>query len=310
VPRDHHDVGVAAQGVNRGGGGGVRDLKGKAAVVTGGGSGIGRELALACAREGMSVMLADLDEAGMQATAAAVASMGARAIAMRCDVAKAGEVEALAQRAWGELGTVHLVFNNAGVAVAGPVWAATLEDWKWTLDINLMGVVHGIRSFVPRFLEQGGEAHVVNTASVAGLVTIPGSAVYCVSKHGVVALSECLFHDLRVAGAAIGVSVLCPAYVNTGIGDSERNRPQELAATNPLAAPYRAQTKKALQSGKLTAADVARITLDAVKENRFYVLPHDRIKPAIGERMRDILEARQPTDVSRPVPGAAVKEKT
>jgi NAD(P)-dependent dehydrogenase (short-subunit alcohol dehydrogenase family) len=285
----------------------MRELKGKTAVVTGAGSGIGRELALACAREGMGVMLADIDEAGMSETAAAIAPLGVRVESLRCDVAKPLEVEALAERAWERFGAVHLLFNNAGVAVAGPVWTATLEDWKWTLDINLMGVVHGVRSFVPRMLVQGGECHVVNTASVAGLVDIAGSAVYCVSKHGVVALSECLHHDLRVAGAAIGVSVLCPAFVNTGIGDSARHRPSELAATNPLAAPYEEGVRQALRSARLTAADVARATIDAIKAGRFYILTHEKIKGAIEARMRDILEDRTPTDVSRPVPGTGTR---
>lgn len=282
----------------------MRELSGKTAVITGAGSGIGRELAFACAREGLGILLADIDEAGMRETQAAIAPLGVGVESIRCDVSKPLEVEALADRAWQRFGAVHLLFNNAGVAVAGPAWAATLEDWKWTLDINLMGVVHGVRSFVPRMLAQGGECHVVNTASVAGLVDIAGSAVYCVSKHGVVALSECLYHDLRVAGAAIGVSVLCPAYVNTGIGDSARHRPSELAATNPLAAPYEEAVREALRSGRLTATDVARATLDAVKSGRFYILTHGKIKPAIEARMRDILEDRLPTDVSRPVPGA------
>jgi len=285
----------------------MHKLKGKAAVVTGAGSGIGRELALACAREGMGIMLADIDEAGMRETGAAIAPFGVRVESLRCDVSKPLEVEALAERAWERLGAAHLVFNNAGVAVAGPVWAATLEDWKWTLGINLMGVVHGVRSFVPRMLAQGGECHVVNTASVAGLVDIPGSGVYCVSKHGVVALSECLHHDLRVARATIGVSVLCPAYVNTGIGDSARHRPSELAATNPLAAPYEEAVRQALLHGRITAADVARVTLDAVKSGRFYIITHEKIKGAIEVRMRDILEDRTPTDVSRPVPGTGAR---
>ncbi|HEX4331324.1 MAG TPA: SDR family NAD(P)-dependent oxidoreductase [Usitatibacter sp.] len=282
----------------------MRELKGKTAVVTGAGSGIGRELAIACAREGMSVALADVDEKGMQATAIEVAKLDMRSESIRCDVSKASEVDLLAARACDRFGGVHLVFNNAGVAVGGPAWTATLEDWQWTLGINLMGVVHGMRSFVPRMLEQGGECHMVNTASVAGLVDIPGSAVYCVSKHGVVALSECLYHDLRVAKSSIGVSVLCPAYVNTGIGDSDRNRPADLAATNPLGAPYREAVREALKHGRLSAADVAREAIEAVKTNRFYILPHGRIKGAIEARMRDILEERLPTDVSRPIPGA------
>ena len=280
----------------------MHELKAKTAVVTGAGSGIGRELALACAREGANVMLADIDEPGMEATAHGIAPLAVRTESLRCDVSKAADVEALAARAWDSFGAVHLLFNNAGVGVAGPAWTATLEDWQWTLGINLMGVVHGIRAFVPRMLAQGGECHVVNTASVAGLVDIPGSAVYCVSKHGVVALSECLYHDLRVAGASIGVSVLCPAYVNTGIWDSARNRPAELADTNPLAAPYDEAVRQALRSGRLTAADVARVTIDAVKGGRFYILTHGKIKGAIETRMRDILEDRLPSDVSRPSP--------
>ncbi len=277
----------------------MRELKGRTAVVTGAGSGIGRELALACARDGANVVLADIDEAGMEATAAAIAPLGVFVESLRCDVSRAPQVEALAERAWHRFGAVHLIFNNAGVGVAGPAWTATLEDWEWTLGINLMGVVHGIRAFVPRMLAQGGECHVVNTASVAGLVDIAGSAVYCASKHGVVALSECLYHDLRAARASIGVSVLCPAYVNTGIWDSARSRPAELAATNPLSAPYDEAVRKALRSGKLTAADVARETLDAVKCGRFYILTHGKIKGAIEARMRDILDDRLPTDVSR-----------
>ena len=287
----------------------MRELKGKAAVVTGGGSGIGRELALACAREGMGVMLADIDEPGMKETAALIAPLGAVVETMRCDVSKPQEVEALANMAWKRLGYVRLVFNNAGVAVAGPAWTATLEDWKWTFDINLMGVVHGIRAFVPRMIAQGGEGHVVNTASVAGLVNIPGSAVYCASKHAVVSLSECLHHDLRVAQSKVGVSVLCPAYVNTGIGDSARNRPKELAATNPLAAPYEEAVREALKHGRVSAAEVAKATIDGVKEGRFYILTHDKILGAIESRMQDILQGRSPTDVSRPVPGAGAAAK-
>jgi NAD(P)-dependent dehydrogenase (short-subunit alcohol dehydrogenase family) len=283
----------------------VLELKGKTAVVTGAGSGIGRELVLACAREGMAVALADIDEKGMRETTLAAAGLGARCESFRCDVSKAEDVETLAVRAWERFGAVHLVFNNAGVAVGGPAWTATLEDWQWTLGINLMGVVHGVRSFVPRMLVQGGDCHVVNTASVAGLVDIPGSAVYCVSKHGVVALSECLYHDLRVAKSSIGVSVLCPAYVNTGIGESDRNRPSELASTNPLGAPYREAVREALRRGRLSAADVAREALEAVKANRFYILTHGKIKGAVEARMRDILEERAPTDVSRPMPEKA-----
>jgi NAD(P)-dependent dehydrogenase (short-subunit alcohol dehydrogenase family) len=276
-------------------------LRDKVAVVTGAASGIGRELALACAREGAAVVLADVDEAGMAATAGLIAAVGAPTLVARCDVSKAEALEALARATWERFGACHLLFNNAGVAATGPAWSTTAEDWEWVLGINLMGVVNGIRAFVPRMLAQPGEAHVVNTASVAGLLSIPGSSVYCVSKHAVVTLSECLRHDLRVANARVGVSVLCPAFVPTGIAESDRNRPGALAATNPLNAPYEESMRKAVRAGKLSAADVARITLEAVKDGRFYILPHAKIKAAIESRMKDILEERDPTDVSRPV---------
>ena len=275
-------------------------LAGKVAVVTGAGSGIGRELAAACAREGMGVVLADVDEAGMAGTVARFPDTPA--LQLRCDVSRPGELENLAAQTYQRFGDCHLLFNNAGVAVTGPAWSATLEDWSWVLGINVMGVVHGIRAFVPRMLERQVEGHVVNTASVAGFLSLPGSAVYCVSKHAVVTLSECLHHDLRVAGAKIGVSVLCPAFVNTGIAESERNRPRELASTNPLAAPYAQAMKQAVAAGRVSAAEVADTTLEAVKAGRFYVLPHPKIKQSIEARLEDILKERTPTDVSRPVP--------
>ena len=277
----------------------MRDLSGRIAVVTGAASGIGRELALACAAAGAHVAIADVDEAGLAETARLLPA-GCESIQARCDVSKDSDLESLAQRTYERFGAAHVVFNNAGVAVAGPVWSAPLDEWKWVLDVNLMGVVHGIRAFVPRMLEAGEEGHIVNTASVAGLLSVPGSGVYCASKHAVVSLSECLHHDLRMARSVIGVSVLCPAWVATGIADSERNRPAALAERNPLAGPYEENVRKAVASGKLSAAEVARITLDAVKSNRFYVLPHQRIKASIESRMRDILDEREPVDVSRP----------
>lgn len=274
----------------------MKDLSGKVAVVTGGGSGIGRELALACAREGMRVVLADVDEPGMGETTKLLS--GAESISIRCDVSKAEQVENVAKQAYARFGDVHLLFNNAGVACSGPIWTTTLEDWQWTLGVNLMGVVHGIRTFVPRMLERGGAAHVVNTASAAGLLSVPGSSVYCVSKHGVVTMSECLKHELRRAKSDIGVSVLCPAFVPTRIADAERNRPAELAAANPQNASYREMVRKAVESGRISAAEVAAMTLDAVKADRFYVLPHKKIRSHVETRLQDIVQDREPTDVS------------
>jgi NAD(P)-dependent dehydrogenase (short-subunit alcohol dehydrogenase family) len=277
----------------------MKDLNGKVAVVTGGASGFGRELAILCAAEGMKVVLADRDEAGMQATIGMLKA-GTQSLAVKCDVSKPDALDNVAAKTYERFGAAHLLFNNAGVAVAGPTWTATLEDWKWLIDVNLMGVVHGVRSFVPRMLKQDDECHVVNTASVAGLLSVPGSSVYCVTKHGVVTLSECLYQDLQMAKAKVGVSVLAPAYVNTGIAESERNRPAELAKKNPLAGPYEERVLHAVRSGRLSAADVAKITMDAVKANRFYILTHPKIKGAVEARMRDILDDRQPTN---PMPG-------
>ncbi|TDP47219.1 short subunit dehydrogenase [Zavarzinia compransoris] len=246
----------------------------------------------------MRLALADLDEAGIGATIALLPA-GTETVTRRCDVSKPNDVEGLAEATYARFGAAHLLFNNAGVAVSGPTWTTTLDDWKWVLDVNLMGVVHGIRSFVPRMLAQGEPAHIVNTASAAGLVSPPGSSVYCVSKHGVVTLSECLHHELALDGLPIGVSVLCPAFVQTGIGHSERHRPADLADANPLGEAYAEQMRKAIAAGRLTAADIARITLEGVREGRFYIITHPTIKQAIEIRMQDILGDRLPTNTLR-----------
>ena len=274
----------------------MKDLKGKTAVITGAASGFGREFAILCAAEGMKLALADIDEKNLPGTVALLPP-GTEALTLKCDVSKADSVEQLAQQTYARFGAAHLLFNNAGVSPVGPAWTTTLADWEWTLGVNLMGVVHGIRSFVPRMLEQKDECHVVNTASVAGLISVPASSVYCVTKHSVVTLSECLHFDLQLYQARIGVSVLCPAFVNTGIKDSERNRPAELAGTNPLGKPFEQQMRKAIESGRLSATDVARITLDGVKSGRFYILTHPKIKGSIETRLQDILQDRVPTNM-------------
>ncbi|MFC3677010.1 SDR family NAD(P)-dependent oxidoreductase [Ferrovibrio xuzhouensis] len=268
---------------------------GNVAVLTGAGSGFGRELALLCAARGMKLVLADIQPAALDATVALLPA-GTEMLALPCDVSKAAEVMAMAEQTYARFGAAHLLFNNAGVSAGGFSWQSTEDDWSWVLGVNLMGVVHGIRAFVPRMLAAGDPAHVVNTASAAGLVSVPGSSIYCVSKHGVVTLSECLYHELRGAAATVNVSVLCPAFVPTGILDSARNRPAELARVNPTAEVFAARRQKAITSGRLSAADIAQAVADAVDANRFYILPHERIKRAIEVRMHDILEGRQPTD--------------
>jgi NAD(P)-dependent dehydrogenase (short-subunit alcohol dehydrogenase family) len=271
----------------------MKMLEGKVAAVTGAASGLGRAMALAFAGEGMHAALADVDEPGLKGTLDEVQSRGVRAFAMRVDVSNAADVEGFARRCVEQLGAVHVACNNAGVSPLGAVWENTLADWQWILGVHLWGVIQGVRAFVPRLLAQG-EGHVVNTASVAGLISPPGMGAYNVTKHAVVALSESLYHDLRLRGSPVGVSVLCPAYVPTGIADSERNRPRELL--NPAKSPSKEEAllKKAVASGKLSADDVARVVVAAVKEERFYVLTHPRIKGAIRTRMEDILDERAP----------------
>ena len=275
----------------------MKTLKGQVAVVTGGAGGLGRAMAMHFAREGMHVALADIDQASLDVTAAELRALGVEAIGIRTDVSKAPEVDALAARVVAELGGVHVVCNNAGISPLGAAWENTLADWEWMLGVNLWGVIHGVRAFTPLLLAQD-EGHIVNTASVAGLINPPGSAMYNVTKHAVVALTETLFHDLAGRKSKVGCSVLCPAYVPTGIADSERSRPAALA--NPGATKSAEQQaredmlKKAVRSGRLSADDIGAAVLAAVKEERFYILTHPRIKGAIQARMEDILEGRSP----------------
>jgi NAD(P)-dependent dehydrogenase (short-subunit alcohol dehydrogenase family) len=278
----------------------LNDLRGKAAAVTGAASGLGRAMALAFAAEGMHLALADVDDAGLTETGKLVAAFGVKSLSMRVDVSKADDVQQFAARAAAELNGVHVVCNNAGVAVSGPVWETSEAEWQWILGVNLLGVVHGVRAFAPRLIAQD-EGHIVNTASVAGLISPPGMGAYCVSKHAVVTLSEALHHDLRERGSRVGVSVLCPAYVPTGIAYSERNKPSNLSVLEKSKERLakEASLKKAVASGKLSADHVARAVVAAVKENRFYVLTHPAIKSAVRARMEDVLEERAPRDPLR-----------
>jgi NAD(P)-dependent dehydrogenase (short-subunit alcohol dehydrogenase family) len=273
----------------------MKILKGKVAAVTGAASGLGRSMALAFAAEAMDVALADVDQEGLLETQEGVGGYGVKSTTLRVDVSKAAEVEAFAERAVKELGAVHLVCNNAGVSPLGAVWENTLADWQWILGVNLWGVIHGVRAFTPRLIAQN-EGHIVNTASVAGLISPPGSGAYNVTKHAVVTLSESLYHDLRERNSAVGVSVLCPAYVPTRITESERNRPSDLPVSEKSAATLARESmlKRAVGSGKVSADQVAQAVVAAVKEERFYILTHPRIKGAIRARMEDILDERAP----------------
>jgi NAD(P)-dependent dehydrogenase (short-subunit alcohol dehydrogenase family) len=246
----------------------MESFAGKVAVVTGGGSGIGRALTLAFARAGARVVIADLDEPAMGATAAEARAAGVDALTVRTDVSDLVQVQALADRAWQAFGAVHIVCNNAGVAAWGGLERATHRDWQWVLGVNLWGVIHGVETFVPRMIAGGEGGHIVNTASMAGLIASQGLGVYNVSKYAVVGLSETLAKDLRAYG--IGVSVLCPMGVETRIRESERNRP---AALRNERAPAGAAVELI---GRSLAPDVvADLVLDAIRRNELYVITHD-----------------------------------
>ena len=268
------------------------------AVITGAASGIGLALARRAAREGMNLVLADIDAATLERAAATLEVPPARVLCVPTDVRHANAVTALADAAYARFGAVHLLCNNAGVALGRVTWEHTTQDWEWVLGVNLWGVIHGIQSFLPRMMAAGQRACIVNTASAAGLVSTPGMAAYNVSKHGVVTLSESLHHELRLAASPVHVAVLCPAWVPTGIGASERNRPEDCGqpqAPGAISAAIVARIGKAIASGHLSADDMADATFNAVVEDRFYVIPHRGINAAIELRMADIIAERNPT---------------
>jgi NADP-dependent 3-hydroxy acid dehydrogenase YdfG len=285
----------------------MKDFAGKVAVITGAGSGFGREFGRLAASLNMKLALADIQSDALEAIATELQNGGAEVLALRTDVSKQADMETLAAKTFATYGGANLLFNNAGVGAGGFVWENSVADWEWVLGVNVWSVIHGVRLFVPKMLAQADECHVVNTASVAGLLSAQTMGVYNVSKHSVVTLSETLYQDLRVAGAHIGVTVLCPAFVATGIANSERNRPAELVSA-PLTASQKiaqAATAKAVGSGKLSAADVAAKTFDCIRENKFYCITHPKILGSVELRLQDILAQRNPTDPFSLKPSAA-----
>ncbi|KQR87145.1 hypothetical protein ASG35_23770 [Burkholderia sp. Leaf177] len=272
---------------------------GKVAVITGAGSGFGREFALKGAALGMKLVLADIDVKGLADTVEMARSLGAEALGVPTDVSDANQVDALARATMDTYGAVHLLFNNAGVGAGGFVWENSANDWAWVFGVNVMGVANGVRAFTPLMLAQNEPAHIVNTASVAGLLSAPAMGVYNASKHAVVALTETLYHDLKIAGAPVDCSLLCPAFVPTGIAQAERARPDELRNEAPMTTSQQMAVKqltKAVEGGKLSAKDVAEITFDAVRERRFYVLTHPKILASVQLRFDDVAQMRNPTD--------------
>jgi NAD(P)-dependent dehydrogenase (short-subunit alcohol dehydrogenase family) len=280
----------------------MKSFQGRTAVITGAASGFGLETARIAAREGMNVVMADVQDDALAVASAEIAGLGAPVLAQRVDVSKAAEVDALAAQTLRRFGAPHFVFNNAGVGAGGLVWETSLRDWEWVLGVNVMGVVHGVRAFVPAMLDAARadpayEGHVVNTASMAGLLNPPNMGVYNVSKHAVVSLSETLYQDLALVTDQVSASVLCPYFVATGISHSERNRPQTQDA--PLTRSQQIQQamiQKAVGAGKVSAAQVAQFVFDALRERRFYVFSHPHALRNVQTRMEDILGARNPTD--------------
>jgi NAD(P)-dependent dehydrogenase (short-subunit alcohol dehydrogenase family) len=276
----------------------MKEFKEKVALVTGAGSGIGFALADRFASVGMKVVLADIEPSALDSAERSLKAKGAPVLSVRTDVSKPKEVEELANRAYDKFGAVHVLCNNAGVGMGGLSWEQSLEDWQWVMGVNLWGVVHGLREFVPRMIAQGTEGHIVNTASVAGLITSPYLSVYQATKHAVVALTESLRMELELMGTKLSASVLCPGFVATKIDDSERNRPPELQNSRGMSltsqqAMMREFARQNVSAG-LRPAAVADLVVEAIRDDRFYVVTHPRFSKLIRTRMENILEGKPP----------------
>ena len=296
----------------------MKSFEGRTAVITGAGSGFGLEAARIAASRRMNVVLADVQQDALDRASAEISALGVGVLPFRVDVSRGAEVDALGKAVAARFGAPHFVFNNAGVGAGGLIWESTLADWEWVIGVNLMGVVHGVRVFTPMMLEAAKrdpayEGHIVNTASMAGLINAPNMGVYNVSKHAVVALSETLYQDLRLVTDQIGASVLCPFFVPTGITASERNRPDALkAAEKPTQSQLigQAMNERAVGRGKLSAADIAGYVFDALDEDRFYIYSHPHALSSVQTRLEDIMQGRNPSDpfAARPEIGAELRK--
>lgn len=300
----------------------ISNFKHKTAVLTGAGSGFGLECARIAAKLGMNVVLVDVQQDALdKATAeisAETAKFGGQVMSFRLDISKATEVEEMGQAVLKKFGAPHFVFNNAGVGAGGLIWETTLADWEWVLGVNIMGVAHGVRVFTPMMLEAakkdaGYQGHIVNTASMAGLLNAPNMGVYNVSKHAVVSLTETLYQDLQLVTDQISASVLCPFFVSTGISQSHRNKPAD--ASSASGKPTKSQligqamSDKAVGSGKISAADVAQKVFDAISTNQFYIYSHPKALASVQTRLEDVVQIRNPTNpfVGKPEIGDALK---
>lgn len=294
------------------------ELNGQVAVITGGAAGLGLEIARVAADRGMKLVLADVQVDALEAATKEFEARGVPVLAKRVDVAKAAEIEALAHDRVARFGVPHLVFNNAGVGFGGFIWEATVKDWEWVLNVNVWGVAHGVRVFIPMMLEAAKKdpayrGRVINTASMAGMVNAPNLGVYNVTKHAVVSLSETLYQDLKLVTDQVSASVLAPYFVPTGIHLSHRNRPAEAKSEGkPTQSQLVAQitTQKAVTSGKVTAADVGRLVFEAIDADRFYIFSHPQALAMVRTRLEDVVQARNPSDpfADRPEIGEALRK--
>ena len=276
----------------------MKRLRDRVAVVTGAASGIGLALAERFVAEGMKVVMADIEAPALAAAAEGLRRTGATLLSTQVDVSRPEDVERLARETYEAFGAAHVLCNNAGVAVLGAVHEHSLADWQWVINVNLWGVIHGLRAFLPRMLGGGDEGHIVNTASMAGLTTAPFMSVYDVTKHGVVALSESLYKEMQVTGAPIGVSVVCPGLIQTNIMRSSRNRPEALAEAGKAgpAAETFGQALADRLAGGYPPSEVAEQVVQGIREGRFYIVPaQPEVKAGIAIRAQDLLALRNPT---------------
>ncbi len=282
----------------------MKNFKGGTAVITGAASGFGLEASRIAAKLGMNLVMADVQQEALDKAVAEIAAMGVQVLPFKCDVSKGDQVEAMGAATFAKFGAPNFVFNNAGVGGGGLVWELSAKDWEWVLGVNLMGVVHGVRVFTPMMLEAekndpAYEGHIVNTASMAGMLVAPNMSAYNVSKHAVVALSETLYQDLSLVSERVKTSVLCPYFIPTGIHESERNRPQEMQSDKPLSRSQligKALSAKAVTKGKVTAQTMAQAVFDAVGEERFYIFSHPHALQGVQTRVEDILQQRNPSN--------------
>lgn len=281
----------------------ITDFKGKTAVLTGAGSGFGLECARIGARLGMNLVLVDVQQDALAAATQEMQAAGVQVLPFKLDVSSAHQMEAMGAAVLARFGAPHLLFNNAGVGSGGLIWENSVKDWEWVLGVNVMGVAHGVRVFTPMMLDAAKkdktwQGHIVNTASMAGLLNAPNMGVYNVSKHAVVSLSETLYQDLALVTDQIGASVLCPFFVATGISASHLNRPAEMRGNKPTQSQLvgQAMSTKAVSSGKVSAADVAQLVFDAVASNQFYIYSHPKAIKSVQTRLEDIVQTRNPTD--------------